>query len=165
MRVRGWSRDPVPPARITPFIRGSLTGIGGAARVGPRRWVRDRLVKDRIGQPGPGPGGPRAELAVGQPGAEEAGHWVHPEERAAPAEVPEGLRRVGRPGPVRLFVPTDLHPEAPGAGLEPPEAGQYPTEAGELARHCSPVGLVADQGGRTQLPAEGDQVDEGTGEP
>src|SRR5664280_389864 len=58
-------------------------------------WPLGHLGQDGISQTGPGPCRPQPERAVAEAAAEHAGHRVHPEERAGPAEMPERLRCVG----------------------------------------------------------------------
>ncbi len=141
MRVSGWSRVPLPPARITPFtVR--LSRCGSLMEV-PRRA--------RVDGPGCLEGGGRWRPAVSTASA-RAGHAVSahgPKSRSASdaqaswasgsthtklpdcpkwPKVPGELRR---PGPVRCLGVADLEAEAPVTGVEPAEAGQHAGQARE----------------------------------
>src|SRR5580692_1115749 len=110
IRVSGCSRDPVPPARMTPFIRGSLDRAA--------TWCPGPLLQHGIGQLRPGPDRPRAEGPIAQPRADHPRHRIHPQEGATAAEVPVGRRGVGGAGPVWLLASPDLHAQTPVTRLE-----------------------------------------------
>src|SRR5215469_11483092 len=107
--------------------------VAAATAAGRLRTDSD-FGQDRVREGGPRLLRPRAELEVGEAAAREPGFRVDPQERAAPAEVPERARRVGRAGPVRRLPVAQLEAEPPVVGVEPPEVGYDPCEPGELHR-------------------------------
>ena len=175
IRVSGWRREPVPPARRTPFIgakprRGPSGGAGRGRRSGtgvPTLRSGAGVPRPARRRPGPATPGPPTtpKGRSARPAAQHAGHGVDPQERAGLAEVAEGGRRVGRPVQWGRFVPPDLDARAPVAGVERPEAGEHPGQPGELHRRGRRPRGRADQRGRAHSPARASRSTRGPDRP
>ena len=148
IRVSGWSRVPLPPARITPFT---------AEPSQPSAEALDHGV----GQGGPRRGRPGAEVPVTQRRARHLGHGVDPHEAARLPEMAEGGRRVARSGPMGCLAVADLEAQAPVAGVEPAEAGQDAGETGEGHRGGLRQRGRCHQARRQELRGQGEQVAQG----
>ena len=85
---------------------------------------------------------------------------VDPEERPAPAEMPERGGRGERARPVRRLVPLELDPEPPVERAEAPELGEHAVEPGELDGNHLGMRLGGDELRREELAPECEHVGE-----